>query len=84
MASNNFASQLSRLEALPSQQRSDEYQSLLKSAISASSDLSANLVAYVQSITSESVGVIHSRPLLSDFVAQFQQVKDNDVRIEAG
>jgi len=84
MASKHFASQLSQLEALPSQQRSAGYQSLLKSAISTDADLSANLVAYVQSITSESVGVMHSRPLLSDFVAQFQQVKDNDVKIEAG
>lgn len=46
--------------------------------------LPANLAAYVQSIISDHIGVIHSRPLLSAFVEQFRTITDDDAKLEAG
>lgn len=84
MASSEVTSQLSQAEnAGP--QRADAYSKILSSIISAGgSELSANLVAYVQSALSDSIGVIHSRPLLSAFVEQYKQLSNNEAKIEAG
>ena len=87
MASSHITAQLSSLESTPNaQQRAEGYANALQSIISSftSSDLSANLVAYVQSILSDSIGVIHSRPLLSGFVEQYKNIRDNEVKIETG
>ena len=87
MASPEVTSQLSKLETTSNpQQRSDGYNAALQNVLTSFSgnDLSANLIAYVQSILSDSIGVIHSRPLLSAFVEQYKNVTDNDVKIEAG
>jgi len=89
MASSNVTSQLARLENSSSnpQQRSEGYNKLLASILAPSNDnasLSANLVAYVRSILSDTIGVIHSRPLLSSFVERYRTLGDNDARLEAG
>ena len=87
MASPEITSHLSQLSATSNpQQRSEGYNSALQNILTtfSGSDLSANLVAYVQSILSDSIGVIHSRPLLSTFVEQYKNLSDNHVKIEAG
>lgn len=87
MAAPQVQSKLSQLEASSNpQQRQEAYTSALRNIITtfSSSDLSANLIAYVQSILSDSIGVIHSRPLLSDFIEQYRSLSNNDVKIEAG
>ncbi|KAK3722231.1 hypothetical protein LTR37_002664 [Vermiconidia calcicola] len=87
MASSQITSQLSQLETTSNpQQRSDGYLSALDNIITSfsGSDLSANLIAYVQSILADSIGVIHSRPLLSNFVETYRKLSNNDVKIEAG
>ena len=79
----SIAAQLSQLEAGSGPQRTQGYDELLKK-IFASENVANDLVAYVQSITSDTVGVISSRPLLSAFVSQFRAYGSNDVKLEAG
>lgn len=81
----SIATKLSQLEAgAPTQDRADAYNELLRSIIAARDELEDNLALYVQSITSDNIGVIHSRPLLSAFVDQFRNLSDNEVKIAAG
>lgn len=85
MASSAVTSKLGQLEATAStQQRTEEYDGVLQSIISEPANQAENLVAYAQSITSDNIGVINSRPLLSSFVERFRDIADNDVKIEAG
>ncbi|KXT02704.1 hypothetical protein AC578_5429 [Pseudocercospora eumusae] len=79
----SIAAELSQLEAGSGPQRTQGYDDLLKKIL-ASENVANDLVAYVQSITSDAVGVISSRPLLSAFVSQFRAYGNNDVKLEAG
>jgi COP9 signalosome complex subunit 4 len=86
-ASGDVVSKLQQLEnSPPTTQRAEAYNSTLSEIINTftGSDLAANLIAYVQSILSDNIGVIASRPLLSAFVEQYRGLKDNDVKVEAG
>ena len=86
-ASGDVISKLQELETSPpTTQRAEAYSSTLSEIINSfsGSDLAANLVAYVRSILSDNIGVIASRPLLSGFVEQYRNLKDNDVKVEAG
>ncbi|KXT08048.1 hypothetical protein AC579_1095, partial [Pseudocercospora musae] len=79
----SIAAQLCQLEAGSGPQRTQGYDDLLKK-IFASENVANDLVAYVQSITSDAVGIISSKPLLSAFVSQFRACGNNDVKLEAG
>ncbi|KAK6424133.1 hypothetical protein LTR95_016421 [Oleoguttula sp. CCFEE 5521] len=86
--SGDVASQLHKLETSSQspQQRADAYKTTLDTIIISSStdgDLSPNLIAYVNSILSDSIGVIHSRPLLSTFLERFATLS-NDTKVAAG
>ena len=85
---SEITSQLSRLESTSNlQQRADGYNALLQNIISSSSNsnhLSEQLIAYVQSILRDNIGVIHSRPLLSAFIETYRNLTVNNVKIEAG
>ncbi|OQO06270.1 hypothetical protein B0A48_08858 [Cryoendolithus antarcticus] len=85
--SGNVASQLHKLETSSQspQQRAEAYTNILHSIITSftDDDLSASLVAYVDSILSDSIGVIHSRPLLSTFLERFATLS-NETKIAAG
>ncbi|KAK4957063.1 hypothetical protein LTR10_005021 [Elasticomyces elasticus] len=84
MASPEITQQLSQAES-NSSQRSDNYSAILQKIITGGgSNLAANIVAYVQSILSDNIGVIHSRPLLSAFVEQYRNLSNNEAKIEAG
>ena len=85
--SQDVVAKLQQLETAPATpQRAESYNSTLSEIINSftGNDLAANLVAYVQSILSDNIGVIASRPLLSSFVEQYRNLKDNDVKVEAG
>lgn len=86
MASSEVLERLHQVESISNpQKRAEAFKSVLSAIVSnVSSSLPANLIAYVQSILSESIGVIHSRPLLSNFVEQYRSISDNDAKIEAG
>ncbi len=85
MASSAVTRELSQAERASPAQRSDAYNNILDRIISdGGSNLADNLIAYVQSSISESIGVIHSRPLLSAFVERFRHVDNNAAKIEAG
>lgn len=87
MASSKVTEQLAQVESASSnpQQRADAYNEVLQSiGTTSGEELSTNLVAYVSSILSENIGVIHSRSLLATFVERFKQIQDNDIKIEAG
>ncbi|KAK3050113.1 hypothetical protein LTR09_008768 [Extremus antarcticus] len=85
MASPEVTTQLEQLAASPNpQQRLEGYTQTLDSIVSASNNLRDNLVAYVQSILSDNIGVIHSRPLLSAFVEKYKGITNNEVKTEAG
>ena len=89
MASPAITSQLSKLETTSNPpQRSAGYNAALDNILSSfadsNGDLTANLVAYVQSILSDSIGVIHSRPLLSSFVQRYRQLDSNEVKTAVG
>jgi COP9 signalosome complex subunit 4 len=80
----DVTSQLQQLQNASATQRPEGYNNLLDSIIAKNEDLGSNLVAYVQSITSDNIGVISSRPLLTSFVTRFRTISDNDTKIEAG
>lgn len=81
----SFSSELAALEAgSGANDRAAEYNSILQRVVASAENLESNLVRYVQSITSDNIGVIHSRPLLSAFIEQFRTIGDNDAKTEAG
>ncbi|KAK5127082.1 hypothetical protein LTR85_008442 [Meristemomyces frigidus] len=86
MASQEVITQLQHLETASNDQHAFEgYNNILTTILStAGTALPANLVHYVQSIISDSIGVIHSRPLLSAFVEQYRKIPNNDAKIAAG
>ncbi|KAF1346989.1 COP9 signalosome-like protein complex subunit 4 [Delphinella strobiligena] len=46
--------------------------------------LAPNLIAYVESILGDNVGIVASRPLLGSFVDKFGTIKNPDIKIEVG
>ncbi|CAK1355928.1 COP9 signalosome complex subunit 4 [Cercospora beticola] len=76
-------SQLAALEQASGNERAQGYAEVLQQITTSGDDISDNLVAYVQSITSDAVGVINSRPLLSAFVEHFRALS-NEIKLEAG
>ncbi|TKA31783.1 hypothetical protein B0A50_01862 [Salinomyces thailandicus] len=86
MASPDVSNQLRQAESNASnaQQRAEAYNSILASIISNNDSLPENLAAYVRSIISDTIGVVHSRPLLSAFAEQYRKLSNNDAKIEAG
>ncbi|KAK0271898.1 hypothetical protein LTR35_009346 [Friedmanniomyces endolithicus] len=84
MASSNITGELSQAQSAGPSQRSATYNSILSKIINdGGSNLAANIVAYVQSILSDTIGVIHSRPLLSAFVEQYRNLSNNEAKIKA-
>ena len=78
---------LQKLESAPPNAKPSGYNELLDKIISNSSSpkkLSANLIAYVESLLGESLGIVASRPLLSVFVERFKSISDSEVKTEVG
>lgn len=87
-ASSEVTSKLRQLETSSAnpQQRAEAYNEVLSTIIKSftNDDLAASLVAYAQSILSDSIGVIHSRPLLTAFLEQFRSIPSTSVKLSAG
>ena len=81
--SSTIGPQLAQLEAGTGPECAQGYNNLLQTILSGS-NVAGDLVTYVRSITSDNVGVITSRPLLSAFVEQFRAIANNDIKLEAG
>lgn len=79
----SFASELASLEA-GGGDRAAEYNNVLQRIMTTADELESNMIRYVQSITSDNIGVIQSRPLLSAFMEQFRALSNNDAKTEAG
>ena len=73
-----------RLEQLEGKTDAQAYNALLSDILTDTTALPDNLIAYVQAIISDSIGVIHSRPLLSSFVEQYRSLTDTSAQITAG
>lgn len=84
MASADVTAKLQQIES--SSDKPSAYNELLNRIIKTSTldTLPANLIAYVQSILSDSISIVVSRPLLANFVQRFGQIEDPDVKVEVG
>lgn len=88
MAADDLSARLSQLETASEtpQSRSKAFNDILESILKPASGSidSGALVRYVQSIISDNIGVLHSRPLLSTFVEAYGAIEDIDVKLESG
>jgi COP9 signalosome complex subunit 4 len=86
MASDEVSSRLLEIEDASATKKTAAYNDLLSKILSASppDTLAANLIAYVESLLGDSLGIVASRPLLSSFVSQFRGVQDPEVKVEVG
>ena len=86
LASADVVEALKQLESSSAAEKSTRYNDLLSKILTASSPdtLSPNLIAYVESLLGDSLGIVASRPLLASFVEQFRNVQDAEVKVEVG
>ncbi|THY16643.1 COP9 signalosome-like protein complex subunit 4 [Aureobasidium pullulans] len=87
MVSEQVTDALLALEDAQASKKAQGYNELLDKILassSASDELPANLIAYVQSILGDSVGIVTSRPLLASFVGKLASLPDADVKIQVG
>jgi len=88
MASSEVTSSLQTLESpsTPQQNKSAGYHELLGNIVaeSAPSQVSANLITFLDSILGESLGIVSSRPLLGSFVQALKSIPNTQVKIAVG
>lgn len=87
MASPEVVAQLSALESnYNAPQRAEAYTNAIQQILASSSpdQVPENLTAYAQSILSENIGVINSRPLLTDFINRIRKLESTATQIEIG
>ncbi|KAF2035717.1 COP9 signalosome-like protein complex subunit 4 [Setomelanomma holmii] len=87
MALPPVASALQAIESVSASDKPSRYSALLQEIISSSSsstNLTANLNAYAQTLLDDSLGIVVLRPLLATFVDAFKSLKDPNVKIDVG
>lgn len=86
LASAEVTAALQELESSAAASKAAGYNELLAKIIetSASDTLAPNLIAYVESLLGDTLGIVASRPLLASFVLRFRDLKDADVKVEVG
>ena len=88
MPSSVVSSELALLEdaSTPQNAKASGYQDLLQKIVSAtsSSHLSEGLCAFIDSILSESLGIVAARPLLTSSVRAIEELQDAEMKIEIG
>ena len=84
--SDHVTDRLLALEDAPASKKATGYNQLLDTIIASSTPdkLPVDLIAYVESILGDNVGIVASRPLLATFVDKFAAVSDPDVKIQVG
>ncbi|KAK4991602.1 hypothetical protein LTR66_006503 [Elasticomyces elasticus] len=77
---------LLNLDDAPAAKKATGYNDLLTRILvdSAPDVLAANLIAYLESALSDSVGIVTSRPLLANFAENFRKVEDPEITVEVG
>lgn len=88
MASSNIASKLSKLEdpSTPPTSRPSAYSNVLRqiSADSQNAQTTSNLIAFIDSILGESLGIVAARPLLGSVIEVVKSLESTDTKIEVG
>lgn len=86
LGSADVTERLLSLEDAPVSKKASGYEELLDNIITSSlpDTLAPNLIAYVESILGDNVGIVASRPLLGSFVDKFGTIQNPDIKIEVG
>ncbi|KAF1989617.1 COP9 signalosome-like protein complex subunit 4 [Aulographum hederae CBS 113979] len=69
-----------------SSNKTSAYNDLLRTIVAnpASNTLSADLIAYVQALINDNLGIVTSRPLLSFFCEQFEELPNSEAKVNVG
>lgn len=84
MTSSQVNSALQEIQAASVGDKPSRYSVLLQQITASSSNLAADLNAYSRTLLDDNLGVVVLRPLVSNFVEQFRNIKDPEVKIEVG
>ena len=86
LASAWVVSDIEQLESSRASNNAALYSKFLQKIVQDSTPdtLSPNLIAYVKSLLGDTLGIVASRPLLSDFVACFKEIKSPEAKVEIG
>ena len=86
LASAEVASSLQQLETSNASNKTASYSQLLRKILenSVPDTLVPNLIAYVGSLLGDTLGIVASRPLLSEFVESFKGIRNSEIKIEVG
>jgi COP9 signalosome complex subunit 4 len=84
MVTQPVQSALQAIESASVADKPSQYSALLQHIISDSTDLTADLNEYAQTLLDDSLGIVVLRPLLAAFVDAYREVKDPDVKIDVG
>lgn len=84
MASPQVNSALQEIQAASVGDKPSRYSTLLQQITASSSSLAADLNVYSRTLLDDNLGVVVLRPLVSNFVEQFRNIKDPEVKIEVG
>ncbi|KAF2228957.1 COP9 signalosome subunit CsnD [Viridothelium virens] len=86
LASAEIASAIQQLESSNTPNKAQSYSQLLRKILDSSTPdtLAPNLIAYIESILGDTLGIVASRPLLSEFAECFKELKNPEVKVEVG
>jgi COP9 signalosome complex subunit 4 len=84
MVTQPVQSALQAIESASVADKPSQYSALLQHIINDSTDLTADLNEYAQTLLDDSLGIVVLRPLLAAFVDAYREVKDPDVKIDVG
>ena len=88
MTASWITSQLAELEAqsLSQQTKVSGYKAVLNRIIASSelAQLPSHLATFIDSILSESLGIVSARPLLGDYVQALKHMENSEVKVQAG
>ncbi|KAJ4345908.1 uncharacterized protein N0V89_012044 [Didymosphaeria variabile] len=84
MASAEVNSALQEIQAAPVSDKPTQYHTLLQQITASSKNLADDLNAYSRTLLDDNLGVVILRPLVSNFVEQFRNLKTPEIKIEVG
>lgn len=84
MASPEVNSALQEIQAASVSDKPSRYSALVQQITASSQNIAADLNAYARTLLEDNLGVVVLRPLVSNFVEQFRNIKDPEAKIEVG
>ncbi|KAI9657680.1 MAG: hypothetical protein M1821_002856 [Bathelium mastoideum] len=86
LASVEIASAIEQLESTNSPNTATLYSQLLHKIVETATPdtLAPNLIAYIKSLLGDTLGIVSSRPLLSEFVQYYKKIDNPEIKIEVG